>query len=103
MIEVRQYVIALNVSDDVSECGKNTDEWVAESTELMRKNMFKRDDEKTEVLVISTSFFTDRLHETCIRIGDTSVQVNESTRNFEIHQGYPDTGFTSREGYLCFY
>ena len=38
----------------------------------------------TKVLVISTPFFTDMLHETRIRIGDVSVQANESACNFGV-------------------
>ena len=37
-------------------------------------------DEKMEVLVISTPYFTDRLHETQLRIGDAGVQAIESAR-----------------------
>ena len=40
--------------------------------------MLKLYDEKTEVLLISTSCFTDRVHVTQLRIGDDGVQASES-------------------------
>ena len=57
---------------------------VGEIREWMRKNMLKLNDEKTEVLVISTPYFTDRLHETKLRIDDTGVQASESARNLGV-------------------
>ena len=39
------------------------------------------DDEKTEVLVISTPDFTDKLKETHWKIGDASVRASESACN----------------------
>ena len=57
---------------------------VAEIIEWIRKNMLKHTDEKTNVLVISTPFFTDRLHETHVRIGDAIVQASESAHNLDV-------------------
>ena len=48
--------------------------------EWMRKNRLKLNDEKTEVVIISTPYFTDRLHEAQLRIGDAGVQARESAR-----------------------
>ena len=61
----RQLYLSFDISDDVSECVKKLEQCV----------------DKTEVLVISTAFFTDRLHETHITIGDGSIQACESARN----------------------
>ena len=35
--------------------------------------MLKRNDENKEVLVISTDYFSDRLQETHLRVGDASA------------------------------
>ena len=107
--------MSFDVSDDMSECLKKMEKCVSEIREWMKKNMLKLNDEKTEVLVISTPYFTERLHETHLIIGDDSVQASESARNLgvifdntldmsnhiktvcrasfmqQIHQGYPDT------------
>ena len=73
--------LSFDVSDDMSECLKKMEKCVCENREWMRKNMLKLNDEKTEVLVISTTNFTDRLHEPQLRIGDASAQVSESAHN----------------------
>ena len=57
---------------------------VGENREWMRKNMLKLNDERTEVLVISTPYFTDRLHAIQLRIGDAGVQASESTHNLGV-------------------
>ena len=46
--------MSFDVSDDMSECVKKMEECVTEIRVGVRKNMFKLDDEITEVLVIST-------------------------------------------------
>ena len=46
--------------------------------------MLKPNEEKTEVLVISTSHFTDRLHETQLIIGDAGGQASESAHNLGV-------------------
>ena len=67
----------------MSECVKKMEECVAEIKKWMRKNMLKLND-KTEVLVLSTLFFSDRLHEIHIIIGNASVQAGESVRNLGV-------------------
>ena len=79
-----QLYLSFDVSDDMSECLKIMEKCVGEIREWMRKNMLKLNDEKTEVLVISTPYFTDRLHETHLRIGDANVQASESARNLGV-------------------
>ena len=54
---------------------------LAEITEWMWKNMLKLNEEKIEVLVIPNSYYTDRLHETELRIGGAGVQASESACN----------------------
>ena len=50
----------------------------------MMKNVLKRNDEKTEVLVITTPYFTDKLKETNLRVGDASVRASESACNLGV-------------------
>ena len=77
-------VFVIFISDEVSEHLKKMEECVAEIREWMKKNMLKLSDEETEVLVTSTPSFTDRLHETRIKIRDTSVQASESACNLGV-------------------
>ena len=49
------------------------EDFVGEIIKWVRKNKLKLSNEKTEVLVISTPFFTDSLQEIHIRIGDASI------------------------------
>ena len=46
--------------------------------------MLKLNDEKTEVLVMSTPYFTNGLNGTQQRIGDTDGQPNESVCNNDV-------------------
>ena len=46
--------------------------------------MLKLNDHNREVLAISSPFFSDKLHETHIRIGDASIQASESAHNFGV-------------------
>ena len=57
---------------------KQMEKCVGEIREWMMKNMLKLNDEKTDVLVISTPYFTDRLYKTQLSIGDAGVQAGES-------------------------
>ncbi len=50
----------------------------------MMKNMLKLNDVKTEVLVISTPYFTEKLKESHLRVGDASVRARESAHNIGV-------------------
>ena len=52
--------------------------------ESMRTNVVKLNDKKTEILLISTPYVTDDLHETQLRIVDAGVQGSESARNLGV-------------------
>ena len=79
-----QLYLSFDASDDISECLNRMEECVGDIREWMMKNMLKLNDEKTEVLVISTPYFTDKLKETNLRVGDASVRANESARNLVV-------------------
>ena len=71
--DTQQY-LSFDESEHISECRKKMEESVGEIRVWMMKNMLKLNDEKTEVLVLSTLYFSDRLQETQLRTGDTSVE-----------------------------
>ena len=70
--------LSFNVSDGMSECLKKMEKCVGEIREWKTKYILNLNDEKIEVLVISTPYFTDRQHEIQLRISDASVQASES-------------------------
>ena len=79
-----QLYLSFDASDDIAECLNKTEECVGEKKEWMMKNMLKLNHEKTEVLVISIPYFTDKLKETNLRVGDASVLASESARNLGV-------------------
>jgi hypothetical protein len=57
---------------------------VSEIKEWMRNNLLKLNDEKTEVLVISTPHFRSKFQGSELKIGESNVQASESARNLGV-------------------
>ena len=68
----------------MSECVKKVEKGISDINEWMRKNMRKLSDDKTEVLVISSPYFTDGLYGTHLRIVDVGVQTSEPVHNLDV-------------------
>ena len=73
--------MSFDASANIFQSLNTMEECAVEIREWMMNNMLKRKDEKTEVLVISSPHFTEKLKEIHPRVGDASVRVNESARN----------------------
>ena len=56
---------------------------IDEIREWMRTNILILNDERTEVLIISTPYFRDSFHEIQLTIGD-DLQHSESVRNLDV-------------------
>ncbi len=79
-----QLYLSFDASADMSICIGKMEKCVCEIKEWMKQNMLKLNDDKTEVLVMSTPYFNSRFRGTQMKIGDADVQVNDSARNLGV-------------------
>ena len=79
-----QLYLSYKASGDVAPCQLQMEQCVSEIRQWLSCNTLKLNDDKTEVLLISTPFFCNKFPAMNIKVGDTSVKASHYVRNLGV-------------------